>query len=64
MTDEVLNLTFTNASPIMVLLPVDAEAAPAEFAQVIVGAEGSLGSVEDLEGFTTPPTAYYILAST
>lgn len=64
---ETITLEFTNALPTLVLLPVAPEEAPAAFASVLVGNKGdpgSLGDADDIEGFTTDPTFYYILAST
>lgn len=67
---ETITLTFTNAQPTLVLLPVEPSQAPAEFAQVLVGAKGDpgdtqvIGGVDNLGGFTTDPTFYYIIAST
>lgn len=67
------NLTVTNALPNIVLLSVGPEDAPAEFAAVIVGAKGEkgdtgdigeIGAIDNLGGFSTDPTFYYILAST
>lgn len=63
---EVINLTFTNAQPTLVLLPVEPSQAPAAFASVLVGAKGDpgvLGATNDLSGFSTDPIFYYLLAS-
>jgi hypothetical protein len=67
------NFTVTSAQPNMVLLSVGPEDAPAEFASVLIGPKGDkgdtgdigdIGATDDLGGFTTNPTVYYILAST
>lgn len=64
---ETITLSFTNAQPTLVLLPVEPSQAPAAFASVLVGAKGDsgdIGDVDALNGFTTDPIFYYILAST
>ncbi|MNI40599.1 hypothetical protein D3C85_650590 [compost metagenome] len=67
------NFTLTNTLPNMVLQAVSPDDAPAEFASVIIGPKGDkgdtgsigdIGATDDLGGFTTNPTVYYILAST
>jgi len=63
MMDDIIQLTFTNASPTLVLVPVTPSEAPAAFAPVIVGEKGSAGDADDITGFTTNPLFYYILAS-
>ena len=61
---ETITLTFSNAQPTLVLLPVSPEEAPAEFAQVLVGPKGVDVDVNQPDGLFTAPTFYYILAST
>ena len=64
-----INCEFTNAYPTISLIPTNPIDAPAAFVSVLVGEKGDPGEIEDidtdeLEGFTTDPIFYYILAST
>ncbi len=64
--NDIIELTFTSASPTLVLVPVQPSEAPAAFSQVLVGAKGdpgTAGDADNIEGFTTNPLFYYILAS-
>ncbi len=61
MANEIINLTFQNVQPTLVLIETSPSEAPAEFTQLLVAEKPD---VNDLEGFTTNPLAYYILAST
>lgn len=58
--NDIIELTFTNASPTLMLVPVTPSEAPAQFAQVLVGDKGDSGVAGE---FPTDPLFYYILAS-
>lgn len=61
---ETIAITFTNSSPQLTLKPSTPEELPISLAEAIQGVSGVMGNPEDMEGFTTDPTFYYILAST
>lgn len=61
---DTIPITFTNTNPQFTLKPVSPEELPISMAEAIQGVSGTIGNPEDIEGFTTDPTFYYILAST
>jgi len=64
---DTITLKFTNEQPTLILMPVEPQNAPASFVSVLVGEKGQSGDIgvtDDLDGFTTDPLFYYILAST
>lgn len=61
MANETIEVTFSNFQPTFLLIETAPSEAPAEFTQLLVAEKPD---VNNLEGFTTNPLAYYILAST
>lgn len=61
---EIISLSFTNKQPMLLLVPTSPSQAPIEFVQVLAGRDGEDVATDNLDGFTTEPLAYYILAST
>lgn len=64
---DTIAITFTKVSPTFNLSFVAPQELPisiAEAIQGVSGTNGAIGNPEDIEGFTTDPTFYYILAST
>lgn len=62
--EDIIQITFTNTNPQFSLKPSSPEELPISLAEAIQGVSGSIGNPGDIEGFTTDPTFYYILAST
>lgn len=64
---DIIQITFTNTNPQFSLKPSSPEELSISITEAIKGlsgADGSMGNAENIEGFTTDPTFYYILAST
>lgn len=64
---DTIPITFTNTNPRFNLKAVAPEELPISMAEAIQGVSGTNSTIanpEDIEGFATDPTFYYILAST